>query len=157
LKRRRTRAQSGSFQAVLITQLQLHIAEHMSAGSSSTAPWASASASGAAASPAAAAAASAAMPPPTASPAPPAAPTASGSGSGGAQSAILSIAEVANDPNIFTHDGWIVFPRSDGAADYQPPNVVVPPKSDREVNYFHGASCWRWLAALRQASMLTRA
>jgi hypothetical protein len=99
-------------------------------------------------------------PPPTASPAPPAAPTASGSGSGGSggvKSTMLSIAEVANDPNIFTHDGWIVFPRSDGAADYQPPNVVVPPKSDREVNYFHGASCRRWLAALRQASMLTRA
>lgn len=44
---------------------------------------------------------------------------------------------VAQDQTIFTPHGRIVFPRSDGDANYRPPNVVVPSPTDREVNYYH--------------------
>lgn len=45
--------------------------------------------------------------------------------------------EVVKDETIFRPDGFIVFPRSDGDPAYGPPNTVVPPKTDPEVNYYH--------------------
>ncbi|SPO26538.1 uncharacterized protein UTRI_04127 [Ustilago trichophora] len=50
---------------------------------------------------------------------------------------MLSPEEVARDEEIFRADGFIKFPRSDGDANYGPPNTVVPPKTDPEVNYYH--------------------
>ena len=44
---------------------------------------------------------------------------------------------VAQDEEIFRADGFIKFPRSDGDPSYGPPNTVVPPKTDAEVNYYH--------------------
>ncbi|GAC99228.1 hypothetical protein PHSY_006828 [Pseudozyma hubeiensis SY62] len=50
---------------------------------------------------------------------------------------MLSPQEVAEDETIFRPDGFIKFPRSDGDPLYNPPNTEVPPKSDKEVNYYH--------------------
>ncbi|UZJ57213.1 hypothetical protein CBS101457_006533 [Exobasidium rhododendri] len=50
---------------------------------------------------------------------------------------LLDPATVAKDPTVFTPEGRLVFLRSDGDADYRPPNVEIPGSSESQVNYFH--------------------
>lgn len=50
---------------------------------------------------------------------------------------MISIAEAAKDESIFRPDGFIVIPRSDGDPTYIPSNMIRPPPSAAEVNYYH--------------------
>lgn len=47
---------------------------------------------------------------------------------------------VAKDESIFTSEGWILFPRSDGDPNYNPPDppgTNKPPPGTQEINYYH--------------------
>lgn len=57
--------------------------------------------------------------------------------SSGAQSSGDASYDPKQDPAVFTPDGVIVFPRSDGDPKYGPPNTDAPPPSVKDVNYFH--------------------